>query len=134
MTRWELSTNGGTSWSNISNTTTSHPYSNITQTTMYRAVVTNGGCASSNSVPATITVVQPALFSVTGGGNFCAGSGANVGLSDSETGVDYQLMNGVTRLVLQFQVPVMQFHLGYKLQQVHTLLSLFITLIYVNAQ
>ncbi|MBK8363079.1 MAG: HYR domain-containing protein [Bacteroidetes bacterium] len=96
VTRWELSTNGGTSWSNISNTTTSHPYSNITQTTMYRAVVTNGGCASSNSVPATITVVQPALFSVTGGGNFCAGSGANVGLSDSETGVDYQLMNGVT--------------------------------------
>jgi subtilisin-like proprotein convertase family protein len=92
VTRWELSTNGGGSWSNISNTTTSHPYSNITQTTHYRAVVTNGGCPSSNSVPAIITVVEPALFSVTGGGNFCAGGGANVGLSGSESGVDYQLM------------------------------------------
>src|SRR5689334_21980770 len=54
--RWELSTNGGGTWSTISNTTTSQSYTNLTQTTQYRAVVQNGTCTSANSVDATITV------------------------------------------------------------------------------
>ena len=41
--------------------------------------------------------ILPATFTVTGGGYYCTGGpGVAVGLSDSETGVNYQLMNGAT--------------------------------------
>jgi len=39
----------------------------------------------------------PIAYNVTGGGNYCAGgSGVPIGLDDSETGVNYQLKNGIT--------------------------------------
>src|SRR4029078_5791765 len=49
--RWELSVNGGNSWSTISpsNTTTSLAYSNLTTSTVYRAVVQSGVCGTANS-------------------------------------------------------------------------------------
>ena len=51
-------------------------------------------------VTATVTITVnplPSLFTVTGGGSYDAGgSGVHVGLSGSETGVNYQLFNGVT--------------------------------------
>ncbi len=56
VVRWESSTDGGTTWTPISNTTTSQTYTNLTQTTLYRAVVQSGVCPSDNSTPATITV------------------------------------------------------------------------------
>jgi len=41
----------------------------------------------------------PILFTVTGGGMYCAGgTGVNVGLSGSTTGVTYQLYNGTTAI------------------------------------
>jgi uncharacterized protein YjdB len=45
----------------------------------------------------TVTVnPSPALFSVTGGGDYCAGgTGKHVGLSGSQTGVNYQLYLGI---------------------------------------
>ncbi|RIJ49966.1 HYR domain-containing protein [Maribellus luteus] len=54
--RWEYSTNGGSNWTTIPNTTTSYTATNLTQTTMYRAVVQSGVCNEANSVEATITV------------------------------------------------------------------------------
>jgi len=54
--RWQYSTDGGATWTNITNTTTTQNYSNLTTTTMYRAVVKSGVCPSANSSPATITV------------------------------------------------------------------------------
>jgi len=53
---WQFSTNGGFSWSNIVNTTTSQSYLNLATTTMYRAQVKSGSCATVASTPATITV------------------------------------------------------------------------------
>jgi Glycine rich protein/Secretion system C-terminal sorting domain len=48
-----------------------------------------------------VTSPLPTVFTVTGGGSYCAGgSGFNVGLSGSETGVNYQLFNGVTAVGL----------------------------------
>ena len=45
----------------------------------------------------TTTIIQPKLQNVTGGGSYCdGGSGLAVGLSSSETGVNYQLvLNGI---------------------------------------
>lgn len=40
--KWEFSTNAGSSWTPISNTTTSLSYSNIIQNTLYRAIIQNG--------------------------------------------------------------------------------------------
>ncbi len=41
----------------------------------------------------------PTVFTVTGGGNYCAGSaGADIGLSGSQSGVSYQLYHGATAI------------------------------------
>jgi hypothetical protein len=56
--RWEFSTDNGTTWSNIANTTTSLSYTNLIATTLYRALVQSGSCTSLYSNNATITVVQ----------------------------------------------------------------------------
>jgi hypothetical protein len=56
------------------------------------------GCTSNMSGNATVFVHSlPAVYNVTGGGNYCAGaSGSVVGLSNSQTGINYRLYNGVT--------------------------------------
>ncbi|PCJ27840.1 MAG: hypothetical protein COA97_02580 [Flavobacteriales bacterium] len=61
---WELSTNSGGSWSNITNTTSAENYSNLTQETWYRAVVKNGFCPQDTSTIAILTI-----DSLTVGGN-----------------------------------------------------------------
>jgi uncharacterized repeat protein (TIGR01451 family) len=56
----------------------------------------SGGCGS---VAVATVYPTPAAFNVTGGGTYCAGgSGVNVGLSGSQTGVTYQLYNGATAM------------------------------------
>jgi hypothetical protein len=56
--RWESSTDGGSTWPNIiNNTTTSYTYGNLTTTTFFRAVVQSGTCnPPANSGTAAITV------------------------------------------------------------------------------
>jgi hypothetical protein len=44
VSKWQFSTNGGSTWTDIYNTTTSVTYVNLTQTTWYRAVVTQANC------------------------------------------------------------------------------------------
>jgi hypothetical protein len=60
--RWESSTDGGVSWPNIiNNTTNSYTYTNLTATTLFRAVVQNGPCSIVNVTPVTITVNAPTV-------------------------------------------------------------------------
>lgn len=59
--RWQYSTDGGATWTNIVNTTTTQTYTNLTITTMYRAQVRSGVCAVVNSNPATITIVSTSV-------------------------------------------------------------------------
>lgn len=58
---------------------------------------TKNGCAGT---PGTFTITvdpTPTVYSVTGGGAYCAaGAGVEVGLSGSQTGVNYQLKLGAT--------------------------------------
>jgi hypothetical protein len=54
--RWESSIDDFVNATPIANTTTSYNYSNLTQTTKFRAVVQDGSCLSANSLPATITI------------------------------------------------------------------------------
>ncbi|MFN9355011.1 MAG: hypothetical protein ACK567_13960, partial [Chitinophagales bacterium] len=55
--RWEFSSAPFVTWTNISNTTTSQNYTNLSQTRQYRVVVQNGSaCSIVNSSVVTITV------------------------------------------------------------------------------
>lgn len=81
--QWESSTDGGATWTVIPNTTNTEIYTNITTTTLYRALVQNGGCTASYSSSATITVDQPSAGgAVSGGVTVCSGSNSgNLSLS-----------------------------------------------------
>ncbi len=60
------------------------------------ATNTSSGCSSNMASPATITVNSlPAVYTVTGGGAYCAGGiGDTVSLSNSNVGITYQLWLG----------------------------------------
>ncbi|KAB7726499.1 hypothetical protein F5984_24600 [Rudanella paleaurantiibacter] len=56
VVRWETSTDGGTSFTPIANTTTSLAFTNAQNGQQYRAVVQNGaGCTAAASAPVTLT-------------------------------------------------------------------------------
>ncbi|MEK7199641.1 MAG: PKD-like domain-containing protein, partial [Bacteroidota bacterium] len=54
--RWESSSDNGTTWTNIANTTNTLTYTNLTITTLYRSLVQSGVCSSAYSNAVTITV------------------------------------------------------------------------------
>ena len=84
---WQYSTDGGTTWTTIANTTTSQTYSNLTQTTLGRAVVQNGGCSSANSSAATITVNAASVGgSVGSNATVCSGSNSGTVYLTGQTG------------------------------------------------
>jgi hypothetical protein len=55
--KWQSSTNGGTSWTDISNSANSYSYGPLTQTTSYRAVVQSNPCSLAYSDTAVVSVV-----------------------------------------------------------------------------
>ncbi|MFZ6024177.1 MAG: PKD-like domain-containing protein [Bacteroidota bacterium] len=73
--RWEFSNNSGTSWGSIANTNNTFTFTNLTTTTLYRAVVQSGSCSIQYSNPVTVTV-DPLTVpgSLTGAITVCAGS------------------------------------------------------------
>ncbi|PIF32796.1 gliding motility-associated-like protein [Flavobacterium sp. 9] len=69
----------------------------VTTSGTYTVKVSNAsGCYSASSAGTTVTANSlPTAYNVTGGGSYCAGgTGFAVGLSNSQTGVSYQLQLG----------------------------------------
>ena len=64
--RWENSTDGGTTWQPVNNTTITLNYTNLSTTTKYRAIVQNGSCASQTTNEVTITVTPASTQAVAG--------------------------------------------------------------------
>ncbi len=85
-----------TYWTDATATTSLSTPNAVAASGTYYIKASDGTC--SMILPVTVTVnTSPALFTVTGGGNYCSGgSGVAVGLSGSETGIDYQLYNGAS--------------------------------------
>ncbi len=61
------------------------------------SITSQNGCqATTNTIEVTSS---PDLFSVTGGGSYCSGeNGVAIGLSSSQSGVNYQLKNGIANV------------------------------------
>ena len=77
VVNWELSVDGGLSWSPIVNVSQSYVYNNLTTTTQFRVIVTNGSCGNDTSNTVTITVDPPVIGgNLTGSATVCA-SGNN---------------------------------------------------------
>lgn len=98
---WEYSVDGGVTWLNVANTTTSQAYINLTSTTMYRVRVTNGVCPSTTSDTATITVDAPVIGgTLSGGGTVCASMNSGTillsGYSGNIIGWETSVDNGTT--------------------------------------
>jgi subtilisin-like proprotein convertase family protein len=75
--QWESSVNGGITWTVIANTTTTLTATNLTQTTLYRALVQSSGCSAAYSSTATITFIAAGVGALTivtdNGTTLCAG-------------------------------------------------------------
>lgn len=56
INNWEYSNDLGINWNNINNTTNEYTFTNLSQTTWYRAKVINGSCPEINSEIAIVTV------------------------------------------------------------------------------
>jgi gliding motility-associated-like protein len=85
--KWQFSTDGGTSWTDIANVTSSETYTNLTVTTLYRAVVKSGTCSSANSTAATITVDPVSVGgAVNSSATVCSGSNSGILVLSGETG------------------------------------------------
>lgn len=88
---WQSSTDGGATWSNITNTTPNQTYFNLAQTTCYRAVVKNGAFPADTSTIVCITIYPASVGgTLSGGGSFCATSGpGSINLSGQTGNVLY---------------------------------------------
>ncbi|MDP4213436.1 MAG: Ig-like domain-containing protein [Bacteroidota bacterium] len=83
--KWQSSTNGGVTWSDIANTGATNTATNLAVTTSYRVNVKNGSCNAVNSSTGTVTVYPlPVVAAITGTATVCAGSTTT--LSDITTG------------------------------------------------
>ncbi|RXM45725.1 hypothetical protein BOW57_03800, partial [Flavobacterium sp. YO64] len=89
---WYSNVTGGISLGTGTNFTTP----NLSATTTYYVDATNNNCTTGSRVAVAATVYPlPTAYAVTGGGTYCTGgTGFAVGLSNSDSGVSYQLQLG----------------------------------------
>ena len=95
---YQLQLNGGNTGSPLAGTGSSLTWGNLTSAGTYTVLATtvSSGCTSTMNNSATISIYPfPTTFSVSGGGPYCTGgSGVSVSLSNSQSGINYQLQIG----------------------------------------
>lgn len=100
IVRWEQSTNGGSSWTNIANTSTTLNY-NVTVNTMYRVFVQGSGCATgaySSVATVSVNATAPSLAIVADPGTMvCEGDPTKLSLMEGATG---SVTNNITQTTL----------------------------------
>jgi len=99
---WEY-TNDGSTWYQISNTTTTHNYTGITQTTQYRVIVKSGTCPQLISDTVAVVVDGPIIpGTINGPGSVCSGSNSGqltlTGNNDGVLGWLYSVNSGTNWL------------------------------------
>ena len=61
IVKWQRSTNDGITWTDISNTTTSHSYTNVAVKTLFRTQLTSGTCGFAYSSSGTVTIIPETI-------------------------------------------------------------------------
>lgn len=74
ITNWQYSTDGGTLWTTVSNSTNELYYSNITQNTLYEAVVQLGACPPDTSTQVSFLFDPTVPGTLSGSDTVCFGS------------------------------------------------------------
>jgi hypothetical protein len=93
--RWERSTNNWNTVIVLPFTTTTLSYTNLTQTTRFRAVVQANGCSAATSLEAVIRVDQPGVAANAGSDQVICGNTATVLGNDPGTGIGtWRLVSG----------------------------------------
>ncbi|MFY7886397.1 MAG: PKD-like domain-containing protein, partial [Dolichospermum sp.] len=97
VVRWEQSVSPFTNWTIINNLDSTQSYSNLTQTTWYRAVIQSGGlCPTVNTSPLIITVDSVTIAgNLTGTDTVCTGTNSGILTLLNKRGsiVNWQLSN-----------------------------------------
>ncbi|MBC7535239.1 MAG: M36 family metallopeptidase [Ferruginibacter sp.] len=91
---YQLYADGSSVGAVVAGTGGSISFGNQLQEGVYSVVATTFVCSQTMSGTVTVSIVSgpPAVFTVTGGGTYCAGgTGISVGLAGSQTGINYQL-------------------------------------------
>jgi|APCry1669189101_1035198.scaffolds.fasta_scaffold00032_1 uncharacterized protein (TIGR02145 family) len=87
ITKWQYSTDNWVTSTDIANTTVTYTATNLSVTTRYRAVVTNGICSPANSTDATVTVTPASAGgSIAGSATVCTGTNSTLLTLSSYTG------------------------------------------------
>lgn len=112
--RWESSLTGNAPWESIANTTSNLVYTNLNQTTWYRAVIKSGDCIEAISSSVSITVNQPSVGGlITGTQNVCAnnntGSLQLIGNTGNVTQWESSINNGASWNVLTVNTTTLSF-------------------------
>jgi gliding motility-associated-like protein len=84
IVRWEYSDDGGNTWNNLANNTTTLTYNDIEKTTMYRVYVRSGVCAGKYSTVATVTVLDQPVATISGAPKVCPNTPAVFTLTVSD--------------------------------------------------
>ncbi|MES2591074.1 MAG: gliding motility-associated C-terminal domain-containing protein [Bacteroidota bacterium] len=79
--RWDYSTDGGSNWLPLFNISPSVSYTNLPQSTCYRAIVKDGAFPEAASSTSCIDIYPPSIGgTITGGGVFCITPGTGTGV------------------------------------------------------
>jgi hypothetical protein len=77
---WQYSTDGGTTWTTIANTTPTESYTNITTSTLYWAIVQNGPSCPTDTSSQVSFIIDPATVPGTIGGAASVCNTGNAGI------------------------------------------------------
>jgi hypothetical protein len=91
IVKWQRSTNDGITWTDITNTSTTHSYSNITTKTLFRAQLQSGTCGFAYSNNGTVWIITETIS-----GTITIPSGLS-----TRPQVKLYLVEGVTETLLQ---------------------------------
>ncbi len=95
--QWQISPNGTNGWTDIAGATTpSFTTSDLSSTSYFKAVITNGVCAPTFSNVITITVSIPSVGGTATGTSICTGSTGQVTVSGHTGSVQWQESNNGT--------------------------------------
>jgi hypothetical protein len=97
---YQLYSSAGAVGSAVTGTGGSVDFGLQTAANTYSVIATNPTTTCTNAMNGSVTISTnpvPVAYSLTGGGNYCAGgTGVHIGLAGSSSGVTYQLLNGAT--------------------------------------